>query len=280
MTQWQRPIVGFEYDAQVLSVSRDWQREKLAACGTDAAVFGQNVDPAFFIGLSIDAGIQSGISAQGNVNMVQRLTVHRCVAFEEELCVHGRIVAVDAVPRGERISSEVWFEDSRGETVISANRTSLRPDPNRVGVRGAGERAAPVFDERISREMLADYQLTPQCVCDYSMEGNSIHYDEAAATAAGFPAPLIGGGMGVHYLTAQIWRHGTPDKLDLELYFRRPIFWNESLQVVCAGRAAEPQGWLALGLMKADKIATEARINQLDYAKQDPGDSHLSTGQQ
>ena len=280
MTQWQRPVVGFEYRAQTLSVSKDWQQEKLAACGIDAAVFRQDVDPAFFIGLAIDAGIQSGISAQGNVNMVQRLTLHRRVVLGEELRVHGRIVAVDAVPRGERISSEVWFEDSAGKPVISANRTSLRPDPNRVGVRGAGERAAPVFDEHTLREALAEYALTPQCVRDYSMEGNSIHYDEAAAVAAGFPAPLIGGGMGVHYLTAQIWRHGRPEKLDMELYFRRPIFWNESLSVVCAGKASDPSGWLALGLMKAHKIATEARINQLIYATPGEDAGHSSIRQQ
>ena len=39
-------------------------------------------------------------------------------------------------------------------------------------------------------------ELTPQAVRDYSVEGNSIHYEEKAAARAGFRAPIIGGGMG------------------------------------------------------------------------------------
>ena len=42
------------------------------------------------------------------------------------------------------------------------------------------------------------------------MEGNSIHYEQEAAEQAGFRAPLIGGGMGVHYLTAEMWRRYQP----------------------------------------------------------------------
>ena len=275
MTQWHEPEVGFAYQSACLSVTRAHQREKLAACGTDDALFGNLADPAFFIGLAIDAGIRSGISAQGNVNMLQRLRMDRAVVLGEELTVHGRIVGLDEVPRGQRITSEVWFEDVAGRRVISANRTSLRPDPAKLGVRGAGERPAPVIERLDATELLAEYQLTAQRVCDYSMEGNSIHYDEAAAIAAGFPAPLIGGGMGVHYLTAELWRQGAPQAFDAEIYFRRPIFWHDRLQVVGLAEAMKNAGptqsvgstaekaWQALGLVRAGKVATELRINQI-----------------
>ena len=33
-------------------------------------------------------------------------------------------------------------------------------------------------------------------------------------------APLIGGGMGVHYLTAELWRRNAPHAFNADVYFR------------------------------------------------------------
>ena len=71
--EWIVPRAGFEFTPRTVSVPQDHQAEKLDAAGLDPSVFGDTVDPSFFIGIGIQAGIRSGISAEGNVNMVQRL---------------------------------------------------------------------------------------------------------------------------------------------------------------------------------------------------------------
>jgi len=235
---WVVPHQGFNYLPNTVAVTAAHQIDKLLACGIDAEIFAGQVDPAFFIGIAIHAGINSGISAEGNINMLQSLRMHRPVLLGEELEVKGQIVAVTEVPRGLRVDTDVWFEDTHGQRVISAPRTSLRPDPQRAesknhsaGVtdkdndKGAGERPQPVVDDLSALEFLASYQLTPEGVRAYSMEGNSIHYEMEPAQKAGFRAPLIGGGMGVHFLMAELWQahkqSGGPEAFDAEIVTRR-----------------------------------------------------------
>ncbi len=256
--RWVDPYEGFEYREDTITVSRESQAGKLSLCGIDPALFGDSVDASFFIGLAIRAGVASGISAEGNVNMLQSLIQHRPARLDEPFRVRGRITAVTPVPRGSTIDTDVWFEDEAGERVITARRRSLKPDPGRGG-RGAGERPPPVLTDPDSADVLAAHRLTPGIVVDYSEPGNSIHYDLAAAQKAGFRAPLIGGGMGVHYLLAALYAVRPPVSFDLDIYFRRPIFWDDDFRVVRSGDA--------MGLVRTidgvTKVLTEARINDL-----------------
>ena len=233
-------------------MSAQTQAERLTACGIDPAIFGEEVDPAFFIGLAIHAGIDSGISAEGNINMLQRLVVHRPARLGEALTVKGEIKSVTAVPRGQRVETDVWFEDLAGERVISCPRTSLRPQAQAQSKNGAGEKPQPVVGDVAALLLRDTYQLTPDRVKSYSVEGNSIHYEQEAAERAGFRAPLIGGGMGVHYLTAQMWQDRRPSFFDVSIYFRRPIFWDEAVQV---GVIEEGGNWAGMGLLKLPLVA-------------------------
>ncbi len=269
--QWQIATPGFELTPTNVAVSAAYQAEKLSACGIDPETFGSRVDPSFFIGIGIHAGIRSGISAEGNVNMLQRLIQYRPVELGEVLQVDGRIESVQPVPRGHTVQTQISFTDTSGAIVIDASRTSLRPDPSKGNARGAGERPAPVVPEPEAALQIYKHELTPQQVKDYSTEGNSIHYEEAAAKAAGFRAPMIGGGMGVHYLAAAIWAQGTPAHLDLDIYFRRPIFWDEVFTTGILGTHEQPSSWQALCLLRDEKerglkVLTEARINTLAHA--------------
>ena len=269
---WVMPYQGFNYLADTVSVTAAHQFEKLLACGIDADIFARQVDPAFFIGIAIHAGIHSGISAEGNINMLQSLRMHRPVFLDEELVVKGKILGVAEVSRGLRVDTDVWFEDAKGQRVISAPRTSLRPDPQpaeRGGEsgKGAGERPLPVIEDLTVLQCLQNYQLTPEGVRAYSMEGNSIHYEIEPALKAGFRAPLIGGGMGVHFLMAELWQaqkhSGGPEAFDAEIYFRRPIFWDDAVGVYT--RVDDKSGWNAMALLKEDsqgdqKVATEISL--------------------
>ncbi len=254
---WQQPVAGFRYETKTIAIEAAFQAEKLAACGLDAAALGDVADPSFFIAEAIRAGIDSGISAEGNVNMVQSLRQHRPARLGEPLTVSGEIVAVTDVPRGLAIDTAVRFLSAADEPVITANRRSLKPDPARAKARGAGDRPPPVVEDPARLRVVAEHALTPERVVAYSREGNSIHYDPAAAERAGFRAPLIGGGMGVHYLFAWLWSEHAPQRLDLDIYFRRPIFWDDDFVV------AVDDGPGAICLARGGKVLTEARINAL-----------------
>ncbi len=266
--EWIEPEAGFELTPNTLSVRRDYQAEKLHAAGLEPSVFGDTVDPSFFIGIGIQAGIRSGISAEGNVNMVQRLIQSRPVRLGEILTVRGRIEWVREVPRGHTVETSVTFEDASGIVVIDASRMSLRPDPDLGTRRGAGERPPPVVPNPALAHVLGEHRLTPERVKSYSMEGNSIHYEEEAARRAGFRAPMIGGGMGVHFLAALLWSRGTPRALDLSIYFRRPIFWDEHFTSAVLGEPDDPKSWKGLCLLRDEgdsglKVLTEASIQAL-----------------
>lgn len=272
--EWIAPEAGFEFTPRTLSVSRGFQAEKLAAAGLDPGLLGDTVDPSFFIGIGIRAGICSGISAEGNVNMVQRLVQRRPVRLGETLTVRGRIESLHEVPRGQTVDTRVTFEDASGNLVVDASRVSLRPDPAKRTLSptkgGAGERPPPVVPEPALAQVLALHELTPERVKSYSMEGNRIHYEEEAARRAGFRAPLIGGGMGVHYLVALLWSREElepPQALDLDIYFRRPIFWDERFASGVLGEASDRSSWKALCLLRDEgdaglKVLTEARIRE------------------
>src|SRR5262245_54001018 len=266
--EWIEPVAGFELTPLTLSVPGDFQDEKLRAAGVDPAVFGDTVDPSFFIGIGIRAGIRNGISAEGNVNMVQRLVQNRPVRLGEVLTVRGRIERVREVPRGHTVETSILFEDASGAVVIDASRLSLRPTADQGARRGAGERPPPVVPDPALARVLGEHQLTPERVKRYSMEGNSIHYEEEAARRAGFRAPMIGGGMGVHFLAALLWSRGAPRTLDLDIYFRRPIFWDERFSSGVLGDAEDRSSWTGLCLLRDEgdaglKVLTEASIKAL-----------------
>jgi hypothetical protein len=275
--QWIEPVEGFEFEPDTVVVTAEHQVEKLAACGLDDRPFNGFVDASFYIGIGIHAGINSGISAEGNVNMLQSLTQHRPVRIGEPLNVKGHIRKITEVPRGLTIDTDVVFFGEDGKPAISAPRRSLKPDPSKVGTstgtstgtttgantgkKGAGDRPAPVIEDVNALTAFGKYQLSPEKVKSYSMEGNSIHYEMKAANKAGFRAPIIGGGMGVHYLLYSLWQHYNPESFSLSVYFRRPIFWDDSIEVR-ADSSSQP--WRAMCLARNGKVLTEAGIEKLE----------------
>lgn len=257
--QWIDPYPGFEFHETVVAEAAE-QVRALACCGIDAAVFGIDADPAFFIAHGIQAGENNGISASGSVNMIQGLRQHRPIPLDAPVSVHGRITKVTPVPRGNVIHTEVSFSDERGNLLVETPRQSLRPDPDKAGARGAGERPSPVVEDPLALREIGSFAFTPDAVKAYNSGLNPIHFDPEAASRAGFRAPIIGGGMGVHFFTAAIWHRERPSAFELAIYFRRPIFWDDRGQVRLA---AVGERWTALCLEKAGKVATEARVNTL-----------------
>ena len=255
--EWIDPYEGFAYREDTIQMDAAEQRRSLSACGLDPDVFGDVADPSFFILEAIQAGVRSGITSDGNVNMLQSLVQRRPVILGEPLTIKGRITAVDEVARGHTVDTDVSFDGADGESALLARRRTLKPDPAKSSARGAGERPPPVVEDPTALDTEGEYTLTPEIVRAYRSEGNPIHFDIEAAQAVGFRAPIIGGGMGVHYLMAALWRRFDPIELDVDIYFRRPIFWDDSFTL------RVESDWRALCLAKGEKVLTEMRVNKV-----------------
>ncbi len=258
--EWIEPYQGYKYQPRPMTVEAEEQKKLLELCDIDPTVFKGSMDPAGFISLAIQEGVRNKIHANGTVNMINRVIQHRQMKLGEALTVTGEILKVEEVPRGRVSTSETWFSGADGKPALTSRRASLRPDAAKVGTRGAGEKPQVVIEDPSRLKTIKSYTLTPEGVKAYTGPHNPIHFDPEAAKRGGFRAPIIGGGQGVRFLTAEIWKRFNPQVLDMDIYFRRPIFWDDSVTVM----VDEQDGvWKAIGLIKDGKVHTEARINQL-----------------
>jgi hypothetical protein len=258
------PYAGLRYAKRVMVVDAANEARLLGHCGIDPATFRGNIDPSAFISLAIAEGVRNGISSNGGVNMVQGLVQSRPLRFDEKLTVSGEILDVQQSPRGRVSKSETWYHGENGELGVTSRRTSLKTDPTKYAdpnLRGAGERPAPVITDISALRQIGRFQLTPADVKGYGLNTtNLIHFDQDAAQRAGYRAPIIGGGHGVRFLTAAVWRQFSPRSLDVDIYFRRPLFWDDAFDIM-VDDAEGP--WRAMCLAKEGKVATEMRINSI-----------------
>jgi len=260
--QWTEPCRGYRFQSREMTVEAAEQARLVGLCGIDPDIFRGAMDPAGFISLAIQEGVRNRIHANGTVNMVNTVRQDRQMRLGEPLTVTGEILDVEEVPRGRVATSEVWFSGADGKRALTSRRRSLRPDASKAATRGAGERPDPVIADLATLKTVGTFTLTPEGVKAYSGPHNPIHFDPEAARRGGFRAPIIGGGQGVRFITASIWQRFRPAVLELDIYFRRPIYWDDTFTV----RVDERDGtWRAICLAKDDKVATEARISRLGW---------------
>lgn len=258
------PYTGLRYHKRMFVVDAANEARLMGHCGIDPATFHGCADPSAFISFAIQEGVRNGISSNGGVNMVQGLVQSRPLRLDEKITVTGEILKVEDAPRGRVTTSDTWYHGENGELGITSRRKSLKTDPTKYAdpnLRGAGERPAPVIADVAALKTLGRFTLTPVDVKGYGLNTtNAIHFDEDAAKRAGYRAPIIGGGHGVRFLTAAIWREFSPRALDVDIYFRRPLFWDETFDILVDDATGK---WTAMCLARDGKVATEMRINSI-----------------
>ncbi len=257
------PEKGLRFAPRTLRFDRAEETRMMRVCGSDAALFGGCIDPAAFIPHAIRESALNGIVENGGVNMVQSVRMDSPLGLDEEITVTGEIVDIAEAPRGLVTTTDTWYHGADGRLGMTLRRVALKTDPAKTAdpaLRGAGDRPAPVIEDPDALEKIGDVALTPEDVKTYSLgTGNLLHVDPEAAERAGYRAPIIGGSQGVRYLTAAIWRERAPALLDIDIYFRRPVFWDDSFEI----RAAGPVGArTALCLGRGPKVLTEIRVNE------------------
>ncbi len=257
---WIEPYQGLTYRDRNMTVAAQDQRRLLTLCGIDPAVFDGHIDPAAFITLAIQEGVRNRVHANGTVNLAQRLVQHRPLTLNEPLTVSGQILDVQEVPRGRVVTSETWFCGADGQRALTTGRLSLRPGVDMASASGTGEKPAPVITDVSVLTALETATLTPEGVTAYTGPENPIHFDPEVARRKGYRAPIVGGGQCVRFLTAAIWRRLAPRTLGLEIFFRRPVFWDETATVMADERDGQ---WTAICLVVNGRVTTEARITEL-----------------
>ena len=258
------PFQGLRYQKRVMVVDAANEARLMGHCRIDPATFHGSADPSAFISFAIQEGVRNGISSNGGVNMVQGLVQSRPLRLDEKITVTGEILDVQPSPRGLVTTSETWYHGENGELGITCKRKSLKTDPTKYAdpnLRGAGERPAPVIADISALRKLGQFTLTPEDVKGYGLNTtNAIHFDEDAAKRAGYRAPIIGGGHGVRFLTAAIWKEFSPKSIDVDIYFRRPLFWDDTFDIMVDDAGGT---WKAMCLARDGKVATEMRINSI-----------------
>jgi acyl dehydratase len=257
---WIEPYKGLRYEDRVVTVEAQDQQRLLQLCGISPAIFGNTIDPAGFITLAIREGVRNRVHANGTVNMAQNLAQHRPMTLGENLTVSGQILDVEEVPRGRVATSETWFSGEDGKRALTSGRRSLRPGAAMASTRGTGDKPAPFVVDLSQLKAVSRFTLAPDGVKAYSGPHNPIHFDPEVAKRNGYRAPITGGTQCVRFLTAEIWRCFKPQTLNMDIAFRRPLFWDDTFTVM----VDEQDGvWKAICLAKDGKVTTEARINSM-----------------
>ena len=73
--------------------------------------------------------------------------------------------------------------------------------------------------------------------------------------------------MGVHYLTHAIWSRKSPTFFDADIFFRRPIFWDEKLRIAVSNQelVAETKMAVVKDSQSDLKIGTEMVLKMIEW---------------
>ncbi len=255
---------GYKYRDIELCISSELQARRLKSCLIDPSIYNGFVDLTHFCNEAILAATKSGLSINGNVHTTDRIMCSQRVPLNQPLLMSGEVTRTEQVARGKLITSVFTFTLPDGTVALKTERSSTRL--NRDGsVDNSIERQRQVEPDLSHYESVAQCSFAPERVSDYSSEGrNAIHYDPAVAAQFGYRAPIAGGLMGVRSLMATLClSDGPPNGIDIGIRFRRPMFWDETLDVMQRRAADGAVGHMAL-VNASGKAAIEAAVAHLN----------------
>lgn len=228
-------VPGFEFTPWRFAVDADYQARKLACCGIDPAIWDDCLDPSNFALLTIRHVNRDGFSINGSVHMIQRYRQLRPVKIGEEIELRGRVTGIEPAARGTLMHAGFEVVRADGSVAMELSRTSLRmrQDGERKGPAGGAKSAAENPDApAMGLPVIGEKQMTPDGVGNFSDDRmNRIHDDPEVARQFGFRAPIAAGIMGSHILMEALVKDGggPPQELEMEVRFRRPMFWDDLL---------------------------------------------------
>lgn len=254
---------GFKYRDVELCITPQLQERRLKSCLIDPALYGGFVDLTHFCNEAILAATKSGLSINGNVHTTDRIMCSQRVRLGQPIVMSGEVIRTEPTARGTLITSQFTFTLADGTIALKTERASTRL--NRDGaVDQSIARQVRTEPEMSLYSKVSECSFAPDRVTDYSSEGrNAIHYDPDVASRFGYRAPIAGGLMGVRSIMATLCHDGgPPHEIDIGVRFRRPMFWDETLDVMERRDASGQATHLAL-VNAAGKVAVEAEIARI-----------------
>lgn len=265
--------VGFETPAMPLVRPAALQAERLKCCGVDAAAHGDAGRETWAPGLlGTDCFIHlgdAGQSIRGSVHTAMLVEQFASVPLAEPLTVQGRTTEVREIARGPEAVMAFTFKDKAGETRFRLVLDVLMPDARRMtGPPAARPSGKPPADPRQGLAMIAERQLQPEHVITYGGAKNPIHLDPEFAQSLGFRAPIAHGVMTAVWLLGALDRPagnpGTkpkaPTALSASFKFRRPVFWDDAMELWAA-----PGDGRYVSLNADGKLTAEMAVTRADY---------------
>lgn len=259
---------GFVFPSFDCTVTPNEQAEKLRYCGLDPALFGDRLDISQLAYLAILAARRAGISINGRVHMSQHFDLREPLLLGERLQVRGSVVGVTPERRGFIEESQFDFLRDDGSMPLSTRRRSLVLDPT-VGAEKKPKSSATNVTAEPTAGMthVARHRLVPDRVAAYSADAeNLIHSDPETARRFGFRAPIAAGLMAVHFMMAALCAPLPPDRLRMTVRFRRPMFWDDTLDVWLKAASDRDDTPTALAIVNGDgKLVNECAIDRIAY---------------
>jgi len=219
---------GYRSAAKTIGRDAAEQAEKLACCGVGAGAHGGHWAPGL---LGTDTFIHMGavgLDIAGVVHTDMHLVQISPAALSHAMIVTCTTETVDAVPRGEIARMCFDFAPAMGDAVI-CKIGLLVIDPDKTGTGGAARNWPQ--DPRDGFAKINERQITPDDVVTYGGAGNPIHDDPAFAQSVGYRAPIAHGVMTAAWMLAGLDRDAAPRSLDATFSFRRPVFWDDAMEL-------------------------------------------------
>ena len=216
------------------AVSAERQRRYHEAAEVPAGLFSDYADPSVLANDTILAMRYLKKTPMDGLHAGQRMEQLSPVRLGEPLVVRGRVRQVRRTPKGRFTHTEFSIEDAAGTLKVRGELTYFNVHPQ---ARVAPAAVDAAFD-REGWKSVARIELTPERVAAYSHEfpDYKVHFDPAVAASVGLRAPVAQGLMSFTWMTMAVAEAGLPQRFTVSASFRRPIFWDETVEVLRRGR--------------------------------------------
>ena len=215
------------------AVTAERQRRYHDAAEVPAGLFGDTVDLSILANDTILAMRYLKTTPMDGLHAGQRMQQLSPVRLGEPLTVRGRVGGLRRTARGRFAITAFAIEDSSGAPKALGELTYFRVDPE-ARIEPAGVDGPFIRNGWAS---VARKALTPQRIASYSHEfpDYRVHFDPQVAAAVGLRAPVAQGLMSFTWMMQAIAVRGLPGRFALSTTFRRPIFWDEAIEVLRRG---------------------------------------------
>lgn len=215
------------------TVSADRQRRYHEAAEVPAGLFGETVDLSILANDTILAMRYLKKTPMDGLHAGQRMEQLSPVRLGEALVVRGRVREVRRSAKGRFTHTAFSIEDATGAPKVLGELTYFNVDPQ---ARVAAASVDAVFD-RAGWTSVARVALTPAKVAAYSHEFPTyrVHFDPEIAASVGLRAPVAQGLMSFTWMTMAAAQDELATRFAVSASFRRPIFWDETVEILRRG---------------------------------------------